>query len=76
MNEVFRPYLRKFLLVLFDDISVYSKKWEEHLSHLRIVFEILSEKMFFVKPSKCVFGAQEVDYLGHIIYHDRVRVDN
>jgi hypothetical protein len=42
---------------------VYSKKWKEHLSHLKIVFGILSERRFFVKPSKCVFGAREVDYL-------------
>lgn len=76
MNEVFRPYLRKFLLVFFDDILVYSRKWEEHMFHLRIVFQILSERKFFVKLSKCVFGAREVYYLGHIISHERVRVDN
>jgi hypothetical protein len=34
MNEVFRPYLRKFLLVFFDDILVYSKRWDEHVENL------------------------------------------
>jgi hypothetical protein len=34
MNEVFRPYLRKFLLVLLDDILVYNKHWNEHVEHL------------------------------------------
>jgi hypothetical protein len=42
MNEVFRPYLRKFLLVFFDDILVYSKRWDEHVENLRNFFEILS----------------------------------
>jgi hypothetical protein len=76
MNEVFRPYLRKFLLVFFEDILVYSKQWNEHIEHLRRVFEILSEQKFYVKPSKCIFGAREVDYLEHIIYQEGVRVDN
>jgi hypothetical protein len=76
MNEVFRPYLRKFLLVFFDDILIYSKHWDEHVVHLRKIFEILSAQQFYVKPSKCTFGAHEVDYLGHIISHEGVRVDN
>jgi hypothetical protein len=76
MNEVFRPYLRKFLLVFFDDILVYSKHWDEHIQHLRQVFDVLSVQKFYVKPSKCLFGAREVDYLGHIVSQDGVRVDN
>lgn len=56
MNEVFRPYLRKFLLVFFDDILIYNKSWNEHVDHLRKIFEILSIQKFFVKPSKCIFG--------------------
>ena len=37
MNEVLRPYLRRFILVFFDDILIYSKTWSEHLQHLRAV---------------------------------------
>jgi hypothetical protein len=75
MNEVFRPYLRKFVLVFFDDILVYNKRWDEHVEHLR-KFEILSAQRFYVKPSKCIFGSHEVDYLRHIISQEGVRVDN
>ena len=41
MNEVFRPYLHKFVLVFFDNILIYSKSWSEHIQHIRLVFELL-----------------------------------
>jgi hypothetical protein len=42
MNELFRPHLRKCVLVFFfDDILVYSKNLKDHLNHLKAVLEIL-----------------------------------
>ena len=41
MNEIFQPYLRKFVLVFFYDILVFSKGWVEHLEHLEMVLKIL-----------------------------------
>lgn len=41
MNHIFRPYLRKFVLVFFDDILVYGRSWGDHLGHLHKVLEIL-----------------------------------
>jgi hypothetical protein len=41
MNEVFRSHLRKFVLVFFDDILIYSNTITELLRHLKTVFEIL-----------------------------------
>ena len=75
MNSIFRPHLRKFILVFFDDILVYSPTWESHLQHVRITLDILQQYQFFIKASKCDFDKQELEYLGYIVTH-RVKVDH
>lgn len=49
MNDVFRPFLRRFVLVFFDDILVYSRDFISHLSHLEQVFGLLREHSLFAK---------------------------
>ncbi|GJY95378.1 ty3-gypsy retrotransposon protein [Tanacetum coccineum] len=67
MNDIFRPVLRKFVLVFFDDILVYSPTEEAHFKHLQHVLETLHKNAFHAKPSKCTFGVQRLAFLGHII---------
>lgn len=55
MNEVFEPYLGKFVLVYFDDILVYSRKLEDHAGHLEKVLMVLRENCLFAKRSKYFF---------------------
>lgn len=43
MNELLRPFLLRFIVVFFDDILVYSPIFEDHLGHLRTVFDCLSQ---------------------------------
>ena len=75
MNEVLRPYLRKFVVVFLDDILIFSKTWEEHLTHVRKIFTALCEQQLYCKPSKCLFGATETLYLGHIITGSTIAPD-
>jgi hypothetical protein len=61
MNSIFKPFLRKFVLVFFDDILIYNKSWEEHVQHVDRVLQLLEEKQLYANPSKCAFGVQEVE---------------
>jgi hypothetical protein len=75
MNDVLRPFLRRFVLVFFDDILIYSSSWADHLCHLRAVFTILQQHRLFVKRSKCAFGERSIAYLGHVISDAGVAMD-
>ena len=75
MTDVFRKHLRKFVLVFFDDILIYSQSMTDHLQHLQIVFELLQEHQLVAKHSKCAFGIPQVEYLGHVISKEGVATD-
>ncbi len=75
MISVLSPYLDRFVLVYLDDILVYSKSLSEHLVHLREVLVALREAKLYCKLSKCLFCAPEVEYLGHLLTPDGVKMD-
>ena len=75
MNHVLRPYLHKCVVVFLDDILIYSKSWQEHLSHVDSVLTTLSDNQLYCKPTKCVFGTREVTFLGHRISGQTIAPD-
>ena len=75
MNDILRDYLGKFVLVYLDDILIFSKSREEHVVHLRLVFQKLRESKLFAGLSKCNFGKHELPFLGHIISAGGIQVD-
>ena len=60
-------------LVYLDDILVFSKTWEDHKRDLTAVFECVRKAGLHLKLKKCTFGANSVDYLGHVICEEGVR---
>ena len=56
-----------FSYAYIDDLLITSATPEEHLRHLRIVFERLTKYGIVINPNKCLFGVSELDFLGHHI---------
>jgi hypothetical protein len=75
MNNVFMEYLDKFVVVLIDDILVYSETEEGHEEHLRLVLEKLRANRLYAKFRKCEFWLSQVAFLGHVISTGGVSVD-
>lgn len=75
MNDIFQEQLRKYVLVFFDDILIYSSSFEEHLGHLQAVLQQMRANQLYIKFSKCSFGQPQLEYLGHIISKDGVATD-
>jgi hypothetical protein len=76
MNDIFREWLDDFVVVYIDDILVYSHSMEEHLEHLQKVFQRLRENKLYAKFEKCKFGVMEVDFLGHRITQEGLKMDD
>lgn len=55
MNRILASHMRKYVVVFFDDIMIYSASVKEHVHHLQIVLNCLTEHQFYIKFSKCHF---------------------
>ena len=75
MNKLFSHYLRKFVVVFFDDILICSPTTAAHIYHLELVLETLLSYCFHVKLSKCLFCQDKIDYLGHVVTTSGVQGD-
>ena len=75
MDEVLQDLLWKFVVVYLDDLNIYSRTFDEHLEHLRIVFDRLRKAGLKLNPEKCKFVTAELSFLGHIISKDGIRTD-
>ena len=72
INKVLKG-LHKFAVTYLDDIIIFSKNEEEHLEHLRIIFQRLKEASLKLKRSKCDFMKTQIQYLGHLISSDGIQ---
>jgi hypothetical protein len=75
MNQLFRPFIGRFVVVYFDDILIYSHDHESHLQHIRQVLSLLQKEKFYAAVAKCEFMTESVLFLGYVVSRDGISVD-
>ncbi|GJP69307.1 hypothetical protein CLOP_g246, partial [Closterium sp. NIES-67] len=75
INHILCPLLDECVVVYLDDILIYSCDMQQHVQHLRRVFDILRRERFYVKLSKSEFALEKVQFLGHMVSAQGVHVD-
>jgi hypothetical protein len=75
MNQVLHSFIGKFVVVYFDDILIYSKSLDEHIEHLRAVFDALREARLFANLEKCTFCTDRVAFLSNVVTPQGIEVD-
>lgn len=67
VNDIFADLLESYVVVYLDDILVYSKTLEEHITHVKEVLTRLRKNCLYAKASKCIFHSDSVNYLGYVV---------
>jgi hypothetical protein len=76
MNEVLRAFIGKFVVDYFDDILIYNTSNDEHIDHLRVVFDALRDAHLFGNLEKCTFCTDPVSFLGYVVTRQGIEVDH
>jgi len=75
INDALRPFLHRFCTTYLDNILIYSENEEQHIKHVKQILEALTKAGLQVKPQKCEFHTNNVEYLGFIITTEGLRMD-
>ena len=67
MESCLGDYHLKYCIIYLDDIIIFSKTPEEHISRLHKVFQKLDEAGLHLKPDKCEFFKDRLEYLGCVV---------
>ena len=75
MTQVLRPFMSKFVVVYFDDILIYNKSKDQHLTHLEQDCTALRKESLYANLKKCSFFTDKVIFLGFVVSSGGVSAD-
>jgi len=76
MNNIFWDLIAEGIMVVYlDDILIFTRTKEEHAKAIRRVLQVLQEHKLFLRPEKCEFCKERIEYLGLVISENEVSMD-
>ncbi|MBW0520243.1 hypothetical protein O181_059958 [Austropuccinia psidii MF-1] len=75
VNDIFQDLLDVYVVVYLDDLRVFSKREEEHVTHVSTVLSRLRANNLFAKASKCLFHVSSIEYLGYVVSSEGLKMD-
>ncbi|KAI5696836.1 hypothetical protein M8J75_000897 [Diaphorina citri] len=69
-QQVLDGLIGDICIIYLDDILIFSRTWDEHVTHVALVLERLQHSGLTVSLKKCQFGRASLEYLGHVITAD------
>ena len=67
INHVLHVFIKRFFVVYFDDILVYSKRLDEHNEHLHFVLNVLRKETLFAHIKKCIFFMENIIFFYYVV---------
>ena len=75
MDIDFYGFSGRSMVFYLDEVTVFSKKREEHMFHVKQIFDHCQKYGISLNPKKCVFPVLEGKLLGHIISKRGISID-
>ena len=66
---------KNYVVIYMDDILIYTTTKEDLEERTKKVLQVLKENDLYVKPDKCEFYKEKIEYLGFIIEHNKISMD-
>ena len=76
MNSIFADLIASGKVAVYlDDILIFSSQLEEHRKVVREVLARLQKNDLYLRPEKCEFEQEQIEYLGLVIREGKVQMD-
>ena len=77
MNDMFRDIFNDYIIFYLDDTLIYfSGTLEDHQQKVKKVLKRFSDRELYFKPEKCAFHQTEIEFLGHFVRRDGIKIDS